>query len=203
MSGFLEPNRSTWKIYLAYPLIAVILAVGLSLLQPLEYRANSQILVIHKILPNLDAYSAARASEKLSQNLAQIIGTASFVTTLLETQPIAPQNFLSFDEAKKRQQWEQKVVTKAVNSVLEINVYDIEPQAATNLNHAIIQTLMAQGDEFHGGGENIRLKLVNPPLSSRYPARPNFALNLLLAVIVGLALAYLHVYLKFNRPLKR
>ncbi|MDP2586494.1 MAG: hypothetical protein Q8P32_01865 [Candidatus Komeilibacteria bacterium] len=202
MSEFLEPNRNWWRIYLVYPLIAAVLAVGLTLLQPLEYRANSQILVIHKILPNLDAYSAARASEKLSQNLAEIIGTASFVAVLQETQPIVPLNFLEVDEAKKRQQWERKVEARAVNSLLEISVYDPVPQNAVNLNYAIIQTLLAQGDEFHGGGENIRLKLVNPPLSSRYPARPNFLLNLILAGLTGLALAYLHIYLNFNRSLK-
>lgn len=203
MSGFSTNRGGNWKIFLIYPLIAAALSVGLSLLAPLEYSAKSQILVIHQIMPNLDAYSAARASEKLAQNLSEIIGTASFLAALLETQPIVPQNFLGLDEAKKRQQWGKKVEAKAVNSLLEISVYDVDPQAAVNLNLAVAQTLLAQGDQWHGGGDSIRLKLVNPPLSSRYPARPNFLLNLLLAVITGLALAYLHVYLNFNRSLKR
>jgi len=156
-------------------------------------------LIIHKLEPNLDAYSAGRASEKLAQDLAEVISTTSFIEAMAESQKINTDILLKGDEWQKRDEWRNKVNSKATGSILEINTYDSNPQNGIWLNNAIIQTLITKGENWHGGGLEIKLKMINAPLSSHLPAKPNFILNIILGLILGSLAAYWHLYRNFKK----
>lgn len=193
---FFKKNLQTLLIYI---LVFIIIAVGFSLLTPLEYAVTSQVLIIHKSEPNLDAYSAARASEKLAQDLVGVMGSTSFLNTLAESQNIDTNTLLKGNERQKRQEWNNKVKVTANGSILEINTYDANPTSAEFLNNAIIQTLITRGEDFYGGGQEVKLKMINAPLSSRFPTRPNFILNIILGIILGVLAAYWHLYRQLKK----
>lgn len=193
---FLKKNLHVLFIYI---LIFFVIAIAFSLIIPLQYAVTSQVLIIHKSEPNLDAYSAARASEKLAQDLVEVIDTTSFLDALAESQKIDLNILLPGDERQQRKNWHNKVIITARGSILEINTYDANPQNAKFLNNAIIQTLLTRGEDFHGGSLQIKLKMINSPLSSRFPARPNFILNIILGIILGTCAGYWHLYRQLKK----
>lgn len=196
LAQFIKQNLHVLLIYIV---IFIIIALALSLLTPIEYATTSQVLIIHKLAPNLDAYSAGRASEKLAQDLVKIISTTSFIAALAESQKINIDTLLKGDEWQKRDEWHNKVSSTVNGSILEITTYDTDPQKAIFINNAIIRTLLIKGEDFHGGGQEIKLKMINAPLSSRSPVRPNFILNIILGIILGGTVAYWRLYRNFKK----
>jgi len=189
------------KIVLIYTLLIFLIpAIALSLIKPLEYSSKVSVLIIQKINPNLDAYTAARAAEKLSDNLVQIIYTTSFYEKIRST------NFnLGLDwpetEKERRDYWSEKVSAKSIpdTSILEITAYDQNPEQAARLADAVAYVLITNGQEYHGGGEDIVIKKVDSNITSNYPVRPNIILNVISGLFFGIFVGLFIVYWKYSR----
>ena len=164
----------------------VVLSLVLTLIQPFEYRSSCQLLIIQKYNPNLDAYAAARSAERLSKNLSKVIHTSSFFEKVMNSGFDLNDSF-SKNEAKRRDQWRKKVTARVSRGtgMLKIDVYDRNKIQAKEFARATAYILVAEGQEYHGGGENVEVKLVDSPLTSRFPARPNFFLNIFTGLILG------------------
>jgi capsular polysaccharide biosynthesis protein len=168
--------------------IFLILGTLVTVIHPFEYSSTTRVLIIHKINPNLDAYTAARAAEKLTQNLSTIIYSSSFLDTLNTSYNIN----LPKDERQRRQAWKNKiaVTVEPSTSILEIRAYDKNREDAPKLAYLVANTLITQGKEYHGGGQDVVIKLLDKPLTSRFPTRPNIVFNLLSSLVLGLIFAY-------------
>lgn len=166
--------------------LVVVLSLILTLIQPFEYRSSSQLLIIQKHNPNLDAYTASRSAERLSKNLSNVIYTSSFFEKVMNSGFDLKDKF-SKNEAKRRSQWKRKVVAQVSmeTGMLRISVYDRDKVQAKEFTQAIAHVLSTKGEEYHGGGEDVEIKLVDAPLASRFPVRPNLALNLFTGLILG------------------
>lgn len=195
---YLVEQRKTILIILGIFLILGILA---TVIHPFEYSSTTRVLIIHKINSNLDAYTAARAAEKLTQNLATIIYSSSFLDTLATSHNIN----LPKDERQRRQAWKNKIAitVEPSTSILEIRAYDKSREDAQKLAYLVANTLITQGKEYHGGGQDVVIKLLDKPLTSRFFARPNIVFNLLSSLALGLIFAYFvalrKYYLRFKR----
>ncbi|MBU1131081.1 hypothetical protein KJ840_03045 [Patescibacteria group bacterium] len=198
-------NHSFWHYLIQKKLsfaglIALFLLLGMliTVVQPFEYSASASVLVIHKINPNLDAYTAARAAEKLSRNLASIIYTSSFLDTIASSYLNYPLN-LPAAESAKRKAWRKKIAATVSpeTSILKITAYDKNPQEAEKLVFLVANTLVTRGKEYHGGGEDIVIKLIDKPMTSKYPARPRVVLNLISALFLGIIFSYLIHFKKY------
>ena len=77
--------KNNWQTIAITSLIVVVLALGLSLFQPLQYRSRVEFLIIQKQSLTMDAYAAARASEKMASGLATIIRTKSFFDKVMNS----------------------------------------------------------------------------------------------------------------------
>ncbi len=166
--------------------ITVGLCLILTLLQPFEYRASFQFLVIQKQTENLDVYMATRSAEKLSENLSKIIYTSSFFEKVMALNPNLKNNF-SKNEIKKRKEWRKKIIARVSpqTGMLQIDVYDKSKKQTKEFAKAIAQALITKGQEYHGGGKNVEIKLVDAPLISYLPVRPNILLNLFTGLVLG------------------
>jgi len=63
----------------------------------------------------------------------------------------------------------------------------------------MIYVLVEQGSQYHGGGEQVEIKLIDKPIVSNYPVRPNLILNAIVALLVGLVVSFVYVYLKLDK----
>ncbi len=178
------------KLIIIWGIIFAALALGVSLVFPRFYSAESQVLIISRDKSGLDPFTQTKLAEQVGENLTQVLQTEDFFTKVIE------QGGTNFDRTRwtnreprvVRKQWHRDVGAEMVygTSLLRLTAYGPTPVEATNLSTAITQTLVSHAWEYMGG--DLSLKIVNTPLASRWPTRPNFLLNVVGGFVVGAVL---------------
>ncbi len=203
--NYLNIIKQNWQIIALVTLALVVLSLIISLIQPFEYRSRVEFLIIQKQNYNLDAYAAARASEKMASNLATVVKTKSFFDKVMDSNFGIDKNRFPKDENKLRKVWQNKISARVFpeTSILSVDVYDKNKKEANKIASGIAYVLVNNSAEYYGGGNNISIKVVNAPLVTRHPARPNIALNILGGLILGLILSSSYVFYNFNKKIKK
>lgn len=194
-------------LYVALGTVSVMaLAFIFTIIQPLNYSSTTEALVIQKQLTETDSYLSAKSAEKIASSLSSVVYSTSFFDKVSQSGLVDLSEISALSEADKRDKWEQKIGAQVVpeTGIIQITAYDANPQEAENLASAVAYTLATQGDEYHGGGENIQVKVINSALTSKYPVKPNLFVNLALGLVIGLSgsLLYLYFLPEFNLSVK-
>jgi len=189
----------SWKKILFFGLAAMLATIGLSLVQPLKYSSSIRMLIIQPANYNVDPYTAIRSSEQIGNNLAQVVYTTDFFRKVMDAGgskfSIDPTYFPDND-AKRRKLWSQMVSVRVENGtgLLNITVYHPDKNQATQVAQAIAYVMTNEGANYVGGTA-LQIRLVDEPLVSRFPVKPNLAVNgftgLLLGALFGVAFAIL------------
>jgi capsular polysaccharide biosynthesis protein len=164
----------------------LLVATFLTALQKKEYSSTSQVLIIQEQEQKMDAYLASKSSESLAKNLRKAISTSSFRNKVLENMDDLGLN-ISKTEKSRRKEWLETVNVKIIpnTSILEIKSYHISAFQSEKILNKILNTLLENHQLYHGGGDDIRLEVINNPLTSNRPTRPNWPLNLFLSLILA------------------
>lgn len=180
-----------WKTILLFGLVTAVFGAGLSFLFslflfPLEYSSSMRLLIIQRQLSQSDPYTAIKATETISDNLSQIIYTTSFFDKVVNTNFNIDRTVFSTDPAKRRKQWNRMIETQVVrgSGILVITVYHKNADQATQLARAIAFVLTTEGWKYVGGGD-LDVQLVDEPLQSKWPVRPNFPANAFMGFVLG------------------
>ena len=165
----------------------LLIAIFLTALQKKEYSSVSQVLIIQEQEHKMDAYLASKSSESLAKNLRKAILTSSFRNKVLEDMTDLDLN-ISKSEKSRRKEWLETVNVKIIpnTSILEIKSYHSSAFQSEKILNKILSILLKNHQLYHGGGEDIRLEIINNPLTSNYPTKPNWALNLFLSLILAI-----------------
>ena len=192
--------KNNWEIVALIIGVTIVLSLVFSILQPFKYQAATQILIIQKQVPNLDAYTATKSAEKIGKNLASIIYTSSFYNNVIESN-VNIKNRFPQNDIERRKAWKEDIEARVIpeTGILEISVYDEDKNYAAQLVRTISYVLVNKGAEYHGGGEGVEIKIVDDVLLSKYPVKPNIILNAALAVVLGLVLGCAFVILRESR----
>ncbi len=194
-------HRSGKRLFFAGILVAV-LALLLSFLSPVQYRADAQVYILSTSRYGLDPYTVAKSAERIGENLAQVIKTSDFSGKVLMNQNFQLDRSY-FDNAgserEKRKRWEKSVEASVVfgTGVLNVSAYHKDPNQAIAYNSAIVETLVSQGSEYVG--EDVEMKVVNQPVATNLPVRPNFLMNAVVGFAVGV---FLMAFLVVRRNMK-
>ena len=186
--------KKLWKLILFSTLLLGILSVFVSLLFPLNYKAESQVLIISKSRYGVDPYTVIKSAERVGENISQIVETDDFYKKVME------QNNFNFDkdyfanlsDKKLRKMWQKTIDTSVVygTGVLNIAVYHPDKNQAKELAGAISSALSSRGWEYVGG--DVTIKTVNPAIiKSSLPAKPNLILNFFVGAVFGCLLVIL------------
>jgi capsular polysaccharide biosynthesis protein len=196
--------KSNWDVVALIIGITVVLSLIISLVQPFQYEASTQILIIQKQELNTDAYTATKSAERIGKNLASIIYTSSFYSEVIDSNSTVESKF-SQDSIERRKEWKKNVKATVLpeTGILEINVFDVDRNYASQLVRTIAYVLVNKGIEYHGGGSNVEIKVVDDVFMSKYPMRPNVILNSLLALIIGFILGSIFVILNEAKKLNK
>ncbi len=195
--------RKNWEIVALIVGVAVVLSLIVSLVQPFQYSASTQMLIIQKQEQNLDAYTATKSAEKIGKNLASIIFTSSFYNEVIESNNTIKNKFPT-DSVERRKEWKKNVKADVIpeTGILEITVYDVDRTYASQLVKNIAYVLVNKGAEYHGGGTDVSIKIVDDVFVSKYPVRPNIIVNSLLALIIGFLFGSAFVILNESKKFK-
>lgn len=176
-----------WKRILLFAILTSFFGAGVSFLFPLQYSSTMSLLIIQEQLSQVDPYTAIKASERISDNLGQIIYTTSFYDKVMRSDFNIDQAIFSDDEIRRRKQWDRMISTQVMrgSGILVVSVYHGDPQQATQIAQAIAFVLTTEGWTYVGGGD-LQVKLVDSPLESRWPVRPNVPANTFMGFVLGL-----------------
>lgn len=186
MESIVNVLRSRYKFIVIFAISAAVLAGLLSFTRPLCYSASVRLLITQQSSFTLDPYTALRSTELVGENLVQIVSTSSFLARLLETGYQIDDKYFALIEQKRRNLWEDTIKARMISGtgLFTVTAFHPSKQEAIKIVSATAFLLSTQGSEYVG--RNITVRLVDPPLASRFPAKPNFALNILTGGALGL-----------------
>ena len=175
-------------------IFALVAGIG-SLIWPKQYSATSQLLLISRDRTGVDPYTQAKSAERIGENLAEVLKTTDFYSKVFElsTATFDKTRWQNLTERNQRKQWQKDVQANMIynTSLLSVSAYSKTQDDAVALSQAVTETLVNRGWEYVGG--DVSLKVVNAPLVSRLPARPNILLNIALGFALGILLSGLWV----------
>lgn len=179
-----------------FVIIFLILATILSLIQPFKYNSNSQILVIQNS-GNPDPYLASKSTEYLSNILAKVVSSNSFFENVLNSGYYVNKTYFGETVKDRMEVWPKTVSARAINDsgIISLDVYHPDKSQAELINRAVIFTLQTKHGLYHGGGDNVVIKIIDEPVTGNYPVKPNLILNFGLALILGLVFSGIYIYL--------
>jgi len=185
--------KHNWKTIFLFGILVMAIAVGLSFIQPLEYGTTVRFLVIQKSVLGLDPYTAVKSSERVANNLAEIMYTTSFFNKVLESGYGIDQSYFKDDEEKRREQWADMLGTSVEGGtgLLTIEVYHPDRGQSLEIAQAVATVLSQEAREYVGG--DVQVKLVDDPLPSKFPVKPNIPLNAFFGFVFGLILGFVYV----------
>lgn len=176
--------------------IFVILAIILSLIQPFKYGSSSKILVIQDSAGS-DPYLASKSTEYLSNILAKVVSSNSFFENVLNSGYYIDKNYFGDTIKGQMKTWSKTVSAKAINDsgIISLDVYHTDRSQAELINRAVAFTLQTKHGLYHGGGDSVSVKVIDEPIVSNYPVKPNLILNFGLALALGLIFSLIYIYL--------
>ena len=168
-------------------LFGAVLAFDLSLLQEPQYKASSKVLIVQKQTQGQDIYTISKSAQYLTKILKQgVYSDIFFNQVLTSSDKITSEDFASTPK-QRRQDWKKDVQIRILQDlgVMEINVFNANPEKITDINEIITNNLVANHQFYHGAGENVEVKILDSPLVSQKPVKPILWLNTIIGAIIG------------------
>ncbi len=177
----------------------LIFGLGGSLIQGFKYGAESKVLVYQKFPAGTDIYSINRSNEYLSSVLSEVVKSDSFYSEVMQAGFNIDADYFN-QEGNSRdilKKWGQTAEARpAIDSgMININIFHPDRSEAEKIARAVNFVLVTKNQNYHGGGENVVIKVIDKPAVSEWPIKPNIPLNLSLALIIGLVIAFTYIYL--------
>lgn len=175
----------SWRQLLLTTLVGLVLALAFSLVQPLQYSSSVKLLITQTNPTGLDPYTAIKSTERIAQNLSEIIYTTAFFDTVVNSEEVDAAYFPE-DEIKKRSAWRGTIETSvsAGTGIMSITAYHTDRDQATVLAVRTANELAIQAPNYFGF--SVRVQLIDAPLPSRFFAKPDFLMNGVFGAIAGL-----------------
>ncbi len=185
-TNYTETIRRGWKTIFLFALLTAAFAAAVSFAFPLRYSSTMRLLIIQNQLSASDPYTAIKAAERISDNLAQILFTTDFYDQVMDAQFNIDEKYFDIDERKRRKRWNDAISTRVLrgSGMLDITVYHTDPEQAEQISQAIAFVLTTEGWEYVGGGD-LQVRVVDEPLVSRWPVRPNVPANAFMGFVLG------------------
>lgn len=180
--------KKHWRLIFSAGLAVAVVAVLISIVFPLEYRADAQVLVIFKSRYGVDPYTASKTAERVGEDLSQIVKTNHFFNKVMEQSGynLDKSRFENMTEIAKRKRWQKTIDVSVVygTGVLNVSAYSPDKDQSVQLANATINALVNSGWEYTGS--EVEIKIVNEPIATRWPARPNLPVNAILGFCIGI-----------------
>lgn len=195
LSDYLYNLKKSWWLVLLLVVLITGLTFTVSLAQTLKYRSTVRLLVGQKYQPGIDTYTATKSAEYLSNLLSEVVYSGSFMNEVLSDKKIID----NFDQRpiKRQKEWLKTVKTKTVSNtgILVIDAYSANKSQATQLAQTVADVLITKGNLYHGQGDQVFIKLIDYPLTTDYPVKPNIIFNTAFGLVLGFLLGLIVIYL--------
>ncbi len=203
MSRHTSALLNFWHSIVIMAAVGILLGVVLSLLRPLAYSSTVRLLIIQQ-LGTVDAYTASRSAERVAEDITNVIYTTTFFDKVMATSSQIDRDYFPTDANKRRKTWGKTVAATVTRGtgLLTIAVYHPDVAQAELIARALSSVIVTEGWQYTSGG-SISIQLVDDPLNSRWPVRPNIPLNAFAGAVLGGLAGVAFVMLKAERIRRR
>lgn len=173
-----------WKLILVSTILGAVLALGFSFAQPLRYSSTERLLITQTNVVGIDPYTAIKSTERIGQNLSEIIYTSSFFNAVMSKAQV-DKTYFPTDEISKRTKWRNTIDANVVSGtgVMSIVAYHTDRTQATELAVRVAQEIVDIAPNYFG--YSVRVQIIDDPLPSRFFAKPDFLKNGLIGLVAG------------------
>lgn len=194
---FLNLIRQKKQTVISITFLFVIIAIVITFAQPLSYAARAKLLVVQNLPVGTDAYVYSRTNEYLSTLLAKVIETNSFFNEVMNAGFDINRNYFSDDTNKQMKMWSQAIDAQPINDtgIISIIVYHPDKYQADQIIRAIDAVMKAKHADYHGAGDKVEIRIIDQPITSNLPVKPNIPLNIALGLVAGLIFSLVYIYL--------
>lgn len=177
-------------------LLALLLVLAVTFVQPLKYRASSKLLLTQDSMAGTDAYSISKSNQFLTNTLAQVVYSNSFFEQVMASGFNIEAGQFSDNQNKKMKQWNNMVSARPVSDtgMIVINVYHQDKYQADQINQAITFVLKTRHSLYHGLGNKVSIKIIDKSTLSNWPVKPNIPVNIFVGLFLGIILGSAFVY---------
>ncbi len=202
-SSSFYPLLRNWRTLAFAGAFGLVVAILVSFIQPLEYSSTTRLLITQE-LGAVDAYTASRSAESIADSLVQVAYTSTFYDKVMASGYPVNESYFSSDDIARRKQWTDAISVSVSRSsgLLTVVAYHPDVTQAEELARAVAYVLSTQGWTYTSGG-NIAVQIVDDPLNSRYPVRPNLPVNGLSGLVLGLLAGAGYTLLQTERLKRR
>ncbi len=198
----LSPILNAWPTVLFASALGMVLAVVLSLVQPLEYSSTTKILINPKV-EGVDPYTASRSAEAAAEQLTTMLSTSTIYSAVFNSGYDLDRSYFPDDILKFQKKWE-KTITASVSrgsGIMTIRTYHTDVKSAEVLAMAVASVYVNDGWRYVNG--DISVQVIDDPVNSRYPVRPNIPVNAVSGLFLGLIGGAGYVLIQADRMRRR
>lgn len=192
------------RTIIAFAVAGTVLALLVSFVQPLKYSSTVRLLVMQDLGSATDAYTASRSEERIAENLSTIVYTTTFFDDVINSGFSIQDRYFPTQDYKKRREWAKTVdATIARGSgIMTISAYHQDVSQAEQIARAVAFVLTEEATNYVSGG-NVQVKIIDAPLNSRYPVRPNIVANSVSGLVLGGLVGIAFVLLQYEKIRRR
>lgn len=187
----------SWRQLSLVTLAGLVLALAFSMLQPFQYSSQVKLLITQTNPTGLDPYTAIKSTERIAQNLSEIIYTTAFFDIVVNNSSVDKTVFPT-DEYQKREAWKKTIETEIApgTGVMTITAYHADRNQAKLLAERTANELTIEAPNYFGF--SVRAQVIDTALPSQFFARPNFLKNALFGAIAGMLIGLTWVLWKIK-----
>jgi capsular polysaccharide biosynthesis protein len=193
-----------WFSITLFGFLGLILALIVSFIQPLKYSSTVRILILQNVGLSVDAYTASRSEERIAENLSTIIYTTTFFNQVLNSGFNIDETTFPIDDAKRRRLWGRTVQATVArgSGLLTVAAYHPDVRQAEQIVRAVSYVLTEHVADYTSGN-NIEVRLIDAPLNSRWPVKPNIVANAISGFVLGGLFGMVFLLLRAERVRRR
>lgn len=177
----------SWRQLVIITLAGLILALAFSFIQPFKYSSTVRLLITQTNPTGLDPYTAVKSTERIAQNLSELIYTSAFFDAVTKDASI-DQTVFPKDEIQKRQYWRDTIETAVApgTGVMSITAFHQNRDQAMALALRTSKEIEVEAPNYFGF--SVKAQMIDSPLPSRFFAKPNFIKNAFFGTACGMLL---------------
>ncbi len=187
---YLAIIKDHWLLLLASTVVCGAIATGLSFLPAQYYKSEVQLLIIQK-QDNVDSYTAQRAAENIGKSLTSVIDTLNFLERVVNTGYVKSEQF-SENSQERKQEWEKLVEANVLpeTGIIQIIGYGTQAGEAEDVALGVSQVLTTNSADYHGAGDTVSISIIDGPITSTRPVKPNIPLNGVAGAVLGFMVVF-------------
>lgn len=163
-----------------------------------------RLLVLQDLGVSTDAYTASRSEERIAENLSTLVYTSTFFDQVVTSGFQIDTSTFPKDDRKRRKEWSKTVDATVTHGtgLLTITAYDTDVFQAEQLVRAVAFVLTDHAKDYTSGG-GVQVRLVDAPLNSRWPVKPNILANVISGLFLGVLAGGLYVLVEGEKIRRR